>query len=86
MYYMIKRNLVTAPLSKIEGYRSYHTHRPEGYGGVATYVNSNIPSTLLSDYCVCNDAIELCTAKIMIGSSSYTVSSLYRPHDKHRKS
>lgn len=76
MYYVYKRNLVTAPLSKIEGCRSHHTHRRDGYGGVATYVNSNIPSTLLSDYCVCNDTIKLCTVKIMISISSY----LYLPY------
>ena len=72
-------------LEKLKGYKSYHTPRPGGYGGVAIYVNCNIPSVLLSDYCLCDDIVELCTVKIDIGDSRYIVSSLYRPHDKHQK-
>jgi len=47
------------------------------------YVNCNIPSSRLGDYCLCDDNAEICTAKITIGNIHYIVSSLYRPHDKH---
>ena len=75
----------TAPFHEINGFKSYHTHRPDGYGGVAIYVNSNISSVPLNDYCICNDNVELCTVEIKINSSSYIISSLYRPHSKHLK-
>ena len=75
----------TAPLNEIEGYKSYHTLRPDGYGGVAIYVKQDITSIPLSDYCLSNDIAELCTIKITIDNSNYVISSLYRPHDKHDK-
>ena len=54
----------TVPLNEIEGFKSYHTHRPEGYGGVAIYMNNSFPSVLLSEYCLCDGNIELCTVKV----------------------
>lgn len=73
------------PLYEIEGYKSKYTHRPEGYGGVAIYINNIITSVLLSDLCLCPENVELCTVMISVGSPSYVVCSLYYPHSKHNK-
>ncbi len=75
----------TAPLHEINGFKSYHTFRPVGYGGVAIYVKDSISSSPQIDYCMCTDNIELCTVKITVGNTSYVISSLYRPHSKHHQ-
>ena len=67
----------TAPLNEIEGFKSYHMHWSEGYGGVALYVNFTIPSSLLSDYCLCDDDIELYTIEVTSLHCFF--------HDKHQK-
>lgn len=74
----------TAPLNEILEYKSYHTHWHYGYGGVAFYVKDNLPSTIFSDYCICTDTIEHCTAKVTVGKTSYII-SLYRPNSKHHQ-
>ena len=75
----------TAPLHEIKGFQSYHTFRPDGYGGVSIYVKDTLPSTQSKEHCMCNENIELCTVKVTVGNTSYTVSSLYRPHSKHHQ-
>lgn len=78
-------NSTSATLHEIHGFKSYHTHRPGGRGGVAIYINSSIPSKQLNEYCFCDENVELCTVSIKFNNLSYTISSLYRPHDKHHK-
>ena len=75
----------TIHLNEIDGYKSYHTHRPDGYGGVAIYVKDILPSFLLNEYCMCTENVELCTVKVIIGNTNYIISSLYRPHSKHHQ-
>lgn len=59
--------------------------RHDGYGGVAVYVRDSIPSTPLTEYCISDENIELCTIKVTVGSITYIISSLYRPHSKHHQ-
>lgn len=71
----------TAPLHEIDGFKSYHTHRPDDFGGVATPVNS----VLFSDYWMCDENVELGSVRITVASSSCITASLYRPHSKHHR-
>lgn len=75
----------SAPLHDIPGFNSYHTFRHDGYGGVAVYVKDSIPSTPITEYCISDENIELCTIKVTVGSITYIISSLYRPHSKHHQ-
>ena len=76
---------LTAPFNVIEGFNCFYTHRPGGCGGAAIFVNSNLSSTQLNDYCISDDNIELCTVGLTHGQSKYIITSVYRHHDKHHK-
>ena len=74
-------------LHEIDGYNSYHVHRSPGSlgGGVAIYVNKNLQSTIINEFCMCNINVELCTVRITVPNTYYSISCLYRPYSKHAK-
>lgn len=74
-------------LHEIDGYKSYHVHRPlySPGGGVAIYVNIDLQSEIIKDFCMCDENAELCSVKIILPTTSYSVSCIYRPNSKHAK-
>lgn len=63
----------------------HHTLRPDGYGGAAICAKDSVPSTLHSERSMCTDKVEICTVKVTVGSTTYIINSLYRPHSKHHQ-
>ena len=72
-------------LHEIEGYTFYHTIRSADPldGGISIYINSNIPRTQLYDHSICNNNIEICTVRIIIDNTPFTIASIYRLHYKY---
>ncbi len=52
-------------------------------GGFSLYINSNILSTQIEHYSICNENADMCTGKIICGMTYYTIISTYHPHYKY---
>ena len=74
-------------LHEIDGYNSHHVYRPidSSGGGVAIYVNIDLQSEIIKDFCVCGKNAELCSVIIILPTTSYSVTCIYRPYSKHAK-
>ena len=73
-------------LHEIDGYISY-VHRPAGTtgGGVAIYINIDLQSEIIKDFCMCDEMAELCSVRIILPTTSYSITCIYRPYSKHTK-
>jgi len=66
---------------EIDGYTGLHTIRREGRGGgVSVYTSNKFCAVKIDDCSVCDKTVESCAVRISIGSESYFVLAIYRPH------
>ena len=65
----------------ISGYNSYHTIRTLGRsGGVSVFIKNHLKSRLISQCCISNENIEICSVEICINDVIVFVLGVYRPH------
>ena len=65
----------------IPNYTAYHTVRSDRRsGGSSVYVHNTINSRKLSNFCVINNSIEICSVEILINREPMHIVAVYRPH------
>ena len=68
----------------IEGFYSYHMVRDNRmHGGVSIFIREGLNCEKVEEYSYVNSLIEICTVRLTIAKTAYTISTIYRPSDKY---
>lgn len=66
----------------INGYTSYHSTRPDGYGGVSVYIDSNLKHSLIATGSIVSDEVQYLRFRIHEGD--FDLLAIYRrPNDRN---
>ena len=69
----------------IEGYNAFHIVRePNEHGGVSLFVRDGLQCEKIDEFSYRNSLIEICSIKLLVSGSSYTIAAIYRPSDKYK--
>ena len=68
----------------LPNYVGYHSTREvQKRGGVSIFVRDYLITDLIEDFSYIHAEIEICTIRLKLAKTSYTISAIYRPRYKH---
>ena len=69
---------------RLNNYQSFHSVRDtHKRGGVCVLVKENLHADIEEEFSFISSEIEICTIRVKVGASEYTLSAIYRPKFKH---